>query len=213
MGLQAEDDNCWEEGTTTRRWYVIRTEPRAEYLAASELVRDGFEIFLPRVNTPHPRMGHSDEPFFPSYLFIRCDPESDGWPSFRKAHRVSGWVIFDGVIPSVPDETVADLIQHLEMINREGGSWRRFHPGEKVRVVSAGMQSLAEVLEEPKSPQARVKVLLQFMGRRVSAHVPWESLLPADNEPGEKPRLPRRTRGKGRWVQGFGPRAAASARD
>ena len=32
-------------------WYVIRTTPRAEYLAASELVLDGFEVFFPTLKS------------------------------------------------------------------------------------------------------------------------------------------------------------------
>lgn len=195
----------------TAEWYVIRTEPRAEYLAAGELTRDGFEIFFPRVQVTLPRTGHVDTPLFPGYLFLRCDPGTDNWPTFRPGHRISGWVRYGGEIPSVPDEAVDELRQRLLGIRTEGGLWRRFMPGEKVQVVSGSMEGIAEVLEETKSPQANVRVLLQFMGGFVHAQVPWDSLRPMDNEPIERTRLPRRTRGGGRWVRGFGARASAAA--
>lgn len=193
-----------------RRWYIVRTKPLAEYLAADELGRDGFEIFFPRVKTPHNRMSHADSPLFPGYLFLRCDLESDRRSSFQAAHHLSGWVSFGGEVPSVPDEVVAELRERTEAINSEGVFWRRFRPGERVQIVSHHIQGLAEVIEEAKSPQARVKVLLSFMGRLVSAQVPWENLQPSEDTSGEKSRPPRRTRGRGRWLQGSGPRITAT---
>lgn len=188
------------------RWYAASTEPRAEFLAASELERDGFEVFLPRVKVPHPHRGHIYTPLFLGYLFLRCNPDRDGWPSFRPGHRIVAWVNFGGEIPSLPDEMISALMERLETINSEGGLWRRFQTGEKVRVVSGGLNTLAEVLEEAKSPQGRTKVLLSFMGRLVQAQVPWESLRPAEAEAQRaNQKAPRRTRGGGRWIRGFAP--------
>ena len=193
-----------------RRWYIIRTKPRAEYLAAEELRRDGFEIFSPRVKSPGP-ISHADTPLFPGYLFLCCDLEGERSSSIRQAHHVAGWVSFGGQVPSVPDEVVAELRERVAAIDRGGGLWRRYRPREKVRINSSGMEILAEVIEEARSPQARVKVLLSFMGRLVSAQVPWENLRPTEDVSSETLRLPRRTRGRGRWIQGFGSRTVAVA--
>ena len=192
-------------------WHVLRTEPRAEYLTADVLGREGVDVFFPCVKAPNPRPGHDNTPLFPGYLFLRFDPVTEGWPSFRPAHHVAGWVSFHGVVPTVPDGVIADLQQRIETINGGDGLWRRFHRGEKVRVVSNNLDGLAEVVEEAKSPQGRAKVLLHFMGRIVHAQVPWESLRPISDRSEDRPRLPRRTRGKGRWIQGFGPGAAIKA--
>lgn len=192
-----------------RRWYIVRTKPRAEYLAAKELRRDGFEIFSPCVKSPS-RISYADTPLFPGYLFLRCDLEDERSSLIRQAHHVTGWVSFGGEIPSIPDEVVSALTERAEAINREGGLWRRFRPGELVQIVSHNMQGLAEVVEEAKSAHARVKVLLSFMGRLVSAQVPWENLQPTEDPPAKTDRSSRRTRGRGRWTQGFGPRAVTS---
>lgn len=192
-------------------WYVVRTEPRAEYLAASELARDGFEVLLPRLKLAYPRFGHTDTPLFPGYLFIRCSPETSGWPVFRPGHRVSGWVGFGGEVPSMSDEAVDELLQRIEAVNNKGGLWRRFEPGERVEIVSKTLQGLAQVVQTGKSPQGRVKVLLNFMGRMVSADVPWEHLRPAPEQAKEPVRIPRRTRGGGRRIRGAPPLAAVTA--
>ena len=188
-------------------WYVLRTMPRLEYLAEKELRQDGFEVFSPRVNHPsQPTIG-TEAPLFPGYLFLRCDPESNGWPSFRLAHRVIGWVRFGGVIPSLPDSAIDAIIEQLE--NSGQGLWKRFEKGEKVYVNSGGLECFAEVLEATRSPQSRSRVLVHFMNRLVQAQIPWEDLSPIHDHPNEIQRLPRRTRGRGRWINRNGPRPLA----
>lgn len=184
-------------------WYVLATEPRAEYIAAAELRRDGLEIFFPLVKAMHHRAGHADEPLFPGYLFLRLSTNPENWPSFRPAHRVIGWVNFQGVVPSVPEEAIANLERRVEAINAGEGLWRRFTPGETVRIVSGHIDSLAKVVAEAKSPQGRANVLLDFMGGQISAQVPWTDIRPVENQTREKQRAPRRTRGNRRWIQSF----------
>ena len=193
------------------KWYVIRTEPQADYLAAEELERAGFETFFPRIKRVSPKKGPADGPLFPGYLFLRWDLEAEGKPSLRRAPHVSGWVSFDGVVIPVPDEAIAELADRVEAVNMNGGLWRRFKPGDQVYVASKTIQGLAQVVEEGKSPQARVRVLMEFMGGLVPAQVPREDLQPVAEEPGSNFRSARRTRGQGRWIRGFGPRGVLSA--
>ena len=186
------------------RWHVIRTEARAEYLAAGELGRDGFEVFFPRVKVAHPARGHADAPLFPGYLFLRCDLENDGLPSFRRTRRILGWVRFGNDIGWLPDQVLDEIRQRSEMINQEGGLRRRFRSGELVRIVSGAIQGLAQVVEDGKSVNSKVKVLLEFMGRSVLAQVPEFDLEPVEDQTPEEHRVHRRTRGRGRWIRGYG---------
>lgn len=195
------------------RWYVVRTKPRSEVLAASELDLDGIEVFSPLVKKPHAGAGPGVAPLFPGYMFIRFDAETDGWPSFRFGRfgqHVLGWVNFRGEVPWLPDEVVAELKQRCDRINQQGGIWRRYRTGERVHVASSSIQSLAQVVEDGKTPQSRVKVLLEFMDRLVPAQVSRENLQPIEDAPAGRVHAPRRTRGSRRWIQGFGPRALAA---
>ena len=195
------------------RWYVIRTKPQSERLAASALERDGLELFFPLVQMPSLNAARTMVPLFPGYLFVRYDMEEGDAQTVRRLPGVSGWVRFNGVAPAMPEDVVAHLADRVEAINGGGGLWTKFRPGDKVRVVTGKMEGLAEVVEEAKSPESRVKVLLEFMGRQVPAEVPWHSLraAPEDSAPNTRRRPPRRTRGGGRWVRGFRPEPAAVA--
>jgi len=192
-----------------QHWYVVRTAPRGEYLAAEELRRGGFEVILPEAKTPD----HSEQSgytlLFPGYLFVRCEADAATLPHLTRSTYVFGWLNFGGDVVPLPSQFVEQLVDRLDSMNREDGLWRRFRPGNKVRVISCGLQNLAEVLEEARSPRARVSVLMEFMGRLVSARVPWKDLQPTDgtdipyNFRADKRR--RRTRGKGRWIAGSAP--------
>ena len=193
-----------------QRWYVIRTKPQCEYVAAGALERDGFEFFFPCVRTRRPRAGRADIPLFPGYIFLRYDPDLPQWPAIRSLPGILGWVRFGSVAPTLPDKDISNLAQRVGDINEEGGLWTRFRKGERVRVVSGKVDSLAELVDEPNSPEARVRVLLEFMGRRISAQVPYSQLQRVSDDLFEavhRRRL-RRTRGGGRWIRGSGPRAA-----
>lgn len=195
-------------GHTASSWYLARTRPLCEYKAAAALQNTGYDLFFPRVNTPKPRRGREDTPLFPGYLFVRSSTTRTGLMAINQISGLAGWVAFDGVVPPVPDSVINELSKTVDTVNRSGGSWRRFPPGETVRITSGWMNHLAEVLEQPESPESKVRVLLHFMGRMVRASVPWEDLegisIGSNGHPPNKP--PRRTRGKGRWIQGQGPR-------
>ena len=198
-----------DQRRTTGKWYVIRVEPRADSLAARELHQAGYEVVFPRVKVASQSRTDADAPRFPGYLFLRCDLEGGQRPSFQEAPHVSGWVNFGSFVPSVPDETVAELTNRVREINSQGGLWQRFKPGDRVFISSNQVQSLAEVVEEAKSPESRVRVLLQFMDRLVSAQVPWQDLQPVGEGSHEVVKVPRRTRGKGRWI-GIKPQGTSS---
>ena len=109
----------------------------------------------------------------------------------------------------------ADIILLRDKVseaNQRGGLWRPFQTGEQVQVTMGRTHSLARIVECSNSPKARVKVLLEFLGRLVHAEVPLEAVqlldarLAAMSKAGL--RAPRRTRGKGRWIQGFGARVS-----
>lgn len=193
------------------RWYVVRTKPRSEFLAANELNGVDIENFSPLVKTPLVRNGSMAAPMFPGYIFTRLDLESDGWPSFRFGQHALGLVNFNGVVPWVPDEVIAELKQRCDSINQQGGIWRRYQPGDWVQVVSSTIQGLAQVVEDGKTAQTPVRVMLRLFERLVPVLVPRHDLQPLEEASDIRTHAPRRTRGRGRWIRGFGSRVSATA--
>lgn len=188
-------------------WYLARTKPKSEYLAAKALACRGYTLFLPLVKTPQPRSGRDNTPLFPGYIFVHRDIGETLAPIDRMAGFI-GWVEFGGQFSYLGDSAIEELEARVKAIDKVGGNWEHYKLGQQVRVISGQMESLAEILEEPKSPNSRVQVLLKFMGRRVTAKVPWKQIQSV-NVMADNARLPRRTRGRGRRIKGFGPGASA----
>ena len=195
----------------TKHWYVVRTKPNSDSLAAFAMELEGFELFSPRVDVPAEENRYKQAPLFPGYLFLRCDIRAHALPVVSRFPGVLGWVRFDGNVPHLPDAVITELQDRVATIHTTGGLWNRFGVGEVVGVSHGKFEGLATVLNGPTSPDARVRVLLDFMGRRVTATVPWRSLSSKPDISEEPPSSRRRTRGRGRWIKGFGPRTSARA--
>lgn len=192
-------------------WYVVRTKPQSEYIAANALRVEGYEHFFPTIQTVQKRSGKEEIPLFPGYLFVRCDVDRGQWPAIGLLSGVLGWVRFDGVASLIADDVVDELARRVESINDNGGLWIKYKLGQKVRVVSGQFESLAQVAEEPTSSDSKVRVLLEFMGQLVSAEVPWSDLhiAPEDSRGNVNHGGRRRTRGRGRWIRNRGSEAIA----
>ena len=195
-------------------WYVARTKPLAEYNAKEQLKAAGVEVFLPCVVTARPRPGHNDEPLFPGYLFVRYDLEKWGWPRLVLENKnLLDLVRFGGTAAPVSDTVVTELAHRVEAINK-GETRTLIRSGDKVRVRLGDIEErLIGVVTETVPESARVKVLLDFLGMKVPVEVANRDVQPAkvgDSKPVGQDRSPRRTRGRGRWIQGFGPRATSA---
>ncbi len=195
------------------QWYVVRTKPNCDRLASSSFLAKGYESFMPRVSVPAGERKRKIVPLFPGYLFLRCDIQRRDLPVISRLPGVLGWVRFDGQVPPVPDKVIDDIRGRLDTIHSSGGLWQRFRVGQTVRLAHGNMDGLATILEEPDTPEARIKVLLDFMGRQVPAVVPWHSLTALAGSASDIRAIKRsrRTRGRGRWVARFGPRMVTQA--
>ena len=198
----------------SREWFAVRTRPRCESSVAGQLAREGLETFSPLVIIRSEKKQEIPEPLFPGYLFLRMDLETFRTELLGARSGIFGWVRFGDSIPSVPDEVISRLMQRVRDINGSGGLWTRFGIGDIVRVMAGKLDCLGVVTREPASPRERVKVLLDFMGGKVAANVPWSSLQlsEADGTPKDRFRIPRRTRGRGRPIRNSSLRAAVAGR-
>ena len=190
-------------------WRVLRTMTGAERSAASVLIERGFDVYLPQAPQFTSGKDHAVEaPLFPGYLFARGPFNQTRCEAISSLPGVIGWIRFDGAIPTIPAETVADLMRRVDSLTRSGGIWRKYAPGERVSVSLGTLDGTAEVLESAASPGDKVDVLLRFMGQQVRASVPWSSMSPARSPASNLPHPAkidnqhrrRRTRGRGRRI-------------
>lgn len=155
-------------------WYVVQTHVNAEAKAARNLVRQGFEIYLPRYLK---RRSHARKvekiaaPLFPRYLFVQIDMATQRWRSIQSSFGVSH-LVCNGPDPS---PVAAEVLRSLRAREDESGYVRldqrpKFALGEKVRVV-AGAFAENLGLFDGQGDRDRVAILMDLLGRKVRVSI------------------------------------------
>lgn len=162
--------------SSKRSWYLIYTKPRQEYLARENLDRQGFVTYLPLVQQSRRRNGRyikNIEPYFPRYLFIQLNTDTDNWAPIRSTLGVSQMVRFGGIPAVVPDELITCLKENDDPDGLQKIIRRDMSPGDRVEIVSGPFAGYVGIYQQQKSAE-RVAVLLEIVGKNadltLSAH-------------------------------------------
>jgi len=157
----------------SRSWFAIRTKPRKEVVAKDQLENQGYEVYLPLVNTriTHARkVSWQPRPFFSGYLFVCLSRDQQQWTAIRSTIAVLAPVSFGSFYPPLPDRVIETLkSSHDEngyITTSGGGVDVPFELGEKVRLNDSSMKGLESVFVEMRG-EDRALVLLSWMQRKV----------------------------------------------
>lgn len=157
----------------TKSWYLVYTKPRQEEVAQTNLVRQGYGVYLPHAREARKHRGRRIMlvgPLFPRYLFICLDTHTDNWGPIRSTLGVASLVRFGQEPARIPDE----LIDFLKAREGEAGlhEWaeQNYRAGDRVRVAEGAFRGYEGILLARNSRE-RVVVLLDILGRKVRTKV------------------------------------------
>jgi transcriptional antiterminator RfaH len=161
-------------------WYCLRSQPKHERIATIHLrMLEGVIAFFPRIRFKRRTMRGLvwvTEAMFPSYLFARFElTKMHG--EVRYAHGVTGIVRFGDRYPTIEDrvlERLRDLIGVAEI--RELS--HELSPGDQVKIVDGAFVGLEAVITRVLPAKQRIRVLMDFLGRKMEAEVERSSVLP-----------------------------------
>ena len=148
-----------------KEWYALRSKPRREFFAASQLTRAGIEVYVPQIKV-HRQHGKPSacEPFFPGYFFSHLDPQQ---AELHLAKYTPGvlYVVGYGDEPApVPEALITSIQRRLDR-SHGSGPLVDFRPGDRVVITSGPLQGLEAVFDCALSPTGRVRVLIQILQR------------------------------------------------
>lgn len=169
------------KSTVTPRWYAIQTKPRQEEVARVNLERQGFQVYLPRIQLKKRRSHQWQvviEPLFPGYLFLNVDLDHDNIAPVRSTIGVRAMVRFGVERVAVPDEVIEYLQQREPAGSSDVDSSNPFKPGDRVRILSGPFGGLEAVYEMNRSDD-RVLLLIEFLGRQSRVKVAVDDVAPA----------------------------------
>src|SRR4030095_2041604 len=100
--------------TAMFRWFLVLTRPASEQLAKTNLERQGYRVYYPRLLRPSLQRGRWVErvvSLFPRYLFLQLDAARQSLAPVRSTLGVANLVRFGSEARVVPDAIVDDLMR------------------------------------------------------------------------------------------------------
>ena len=167
-------------------WFVIRTRPKSEHLAAQNLrqVVGLPDVFCPRIRFEKATVRGKvwfTEALFPGYCFARFDLAIE-LRHVSAATGVTGVLRFGGDYALISEELIGQL---QEEFGRDGQSLRTIAPeigvGSEVLITSGAMQGLHTLVTKVLSGGERVRVLLEWLGQEREVDISLRDLgVPGD---------------------------------
>ena len=148
-------------------WYLLQSKPRQETKAHAELIKQGYQVFLPTMQVEMISQGKRvlrAEPLFSRYLFVQLNQTTDNWGPIRSTKGVSQLIRFGGK-PAAIDQNQLDSLKQLVS---QTTSKPLFKKGSFLEVVSGPFQSLSGVFEKMMTlptGEERAMVLLDVLGK------------------------------------------------
>jgi transcriptional antiterminator RfaH len=152
------------------RWYVVQTQVNSEMKAAQNLLRQGYEIYLPRYMKRRRHARKVDfvaKPLFPRYMFVAIDTATQRWRSIQSTFGVS-CLVANGDDPAALPEGVVRALKAREDERGfvEMDAKPKFAPGDKVRVLAGAFMDNVGLFNG-MADHDRVSILLDMLGRKV----------------------------------------------
>lgn len=166
------------------RWFLVFTKPSAESTAKTNLERQGYRVYYPRVLRPSLHRGRWIErivSLFPRYLFIQLDAARQSLAPVRSTLGVANIVRFGVESTVVPDAIVDGLLRHADPQSglHKISSTKPFEPGARVGIIAGAFEGLEGIFERDAGEE-RVVILLKLLGRDAPVRVPSQYVVPAE---------------------------------
>src|ERR1700741_2584738 len=164
---------------TELAWFCLRSQPKHEHIAAAHLrILQGVTVFCPRIRFKRvTRQGSVwvTEAMFPGYLFAHFGL-AEMHRQVRYAHGVSGIVRFADRYPTIDEGALEQLRAHTGHSEVKERSYK-ISQGDDVRIVEGAFAGLEAVVVQVLPAKERVKILMDFLGRKIEAEVEHASVL------------------------------------
>lgn len=163
-------------------WCVVNTLPGQEARAETNLLRQGFRVWLPAIHKIRRHARRVDTvrmPLFPGYLFVQLDLDREAWSPINSTYGVRRLLARNTRPETLHERFVADLRNTVA----EDGTCtlppecEHFRPGAQVRVAWGPFADcIATILD--LAPKERVLLLLDLLGGKVRTTISRLALVP-----------------------------------
>lgn len=159
------------------KWYGVHTYSGYENKVKQNLeerirmlgMEDQFgDILVPSETVVELKNGErktSTRKFFPGYILVHMELNSETWHVVKDTAKVTGFVGGATAPPPIPDAEVAKITARME----EGAERPRpkveYEVGETVRVIDGPFLNFTGIVEDVKPDKGKLKVMVSIFGR------------------------------------------------
>jgi transcriptional antiterminator RfaH len=160
-------------------WLAVHTRPRQEALAAQNLQRQGYTVFLPELQQRKRRAGKWQRvagPLFPRYLFVEVRLGEQSTVSIRSTTGVVGLVRFGHELVPV-DPAIIQFLQESQRhdLGKDAEEDWPHKPGDRVDILSGPFAGLSGIYQIANDAE-RATLLIDLLGRRTGVAVDRHNL-------------------------------------
>ena len=163
-------------------WYLVYSKPQQERLALENLLRQGYQSYLPLIRNRRRRMGRYVslvEPMFPRYLFVHLSDQTDNWGPIRSTIGVASLVRFGMRAAQVPEDLIGLLRAREDEEGIQNLPVPELKTGDRVRIVE-GVMAGYEAIFQAKSGKERVLILLDIADKLARVEVGADDIEPVE---------------------------------
>ena len=149
-------------------WYVLRSKPNREEFLEEQLISRNFEVYYPclQVKPVNPR-SRKQKPYFPGYLFVHSDVDSNGIANLERIPGAANVVTFGGEASKVPDAILSAIRGKVDELNAHGGKIVVSLPaGAAVKIEKGPFEGYEGIVDSRIPGKERVRVLLKMLQNR-----------------------------------------------
>jgi transcriptional antiterminator NusG len=167
----------------TSRWYALAVHPRRERVAAEDLERRGFDIFLPTSVTRKAwsdRIKRVETPLFPGYLFVQSAMDATTRRALLRAratYDLVGRLPGDGRIARSIPATDIESLRVVVRCARTFDPVLQLVPGRRIEVGAGPLRGARGVVEMAADGRRRLIVQLELLGRGVRTALSADDVL------------------------------------
>ncbi len=161
-----------------KRWYVVHAysgfekqvmRTLLERINLSSFAEKFGEVIVPSEEVVEMRAGkkrRSERKFFPGYVLVEMELDSDTWHLVKETPRVLGFIGGKADQPApISEAEAAIILQRVQSGSEHVTPKTVFEPGELVRVIDGPFNDFSGVVEEVNYDKNRLHVAVMIFGR------------------------------------------------
>lgn len=172
------DLNLKDDEGIPKKWYAVHTysgfEDHVKLALEERIASSGFKMYFGDIIIPKEDVIEKNakggkkkvrRKFFPGYIFINMNVNTDSWHLLKGTPKVTGFV-GDQLNPTAVDESEMDKIiaQITEGVKRPKAKIE-FSKGDSVKITEGPFSGFNGIIDDIKPDKSKLEVLVSIFGR------------------------------------------------